>query len=122
MPVEFTYKKTKEGYLAPNIQTSNNPEDDRPIGKYGRMALTYLQETDPILFMELQMNGTLHEKMHKMDDMIKEKILNLQEQLLLENPVPTTEDILEKTRHLNQIHLQAEEIVLNEVLYQTQTN
>ena len=34
----------QDGMLLPNIQISNRAEDDCPLGRYGRMALSYLRE------------------------------------------------------------------------------
>lgn len=36
----------------------------------------------------------------------------------INRPMPQTEDILERTRHLNQIKFTAEELVLNDILSQ----
>ncbi|MBE3569053.1 MAG: TnpV protein [Bacillales bacterium] len=114
--LDITYKKTKEGYLIPNIQ-SCDPEYDRPIGRYGKLALMHLQETNPVRFSQLFIEGTLEKKMYERNKEIIEKMMLLEEQLLQQNPMPETEDILGRTRHLNQIRLQAEEIVLNEMIY-----
>jgi hypothetical protein len=77
--------------------------------------LTFIQETNPIRFMELQMNGTLQEKMCKINDQAADKFLLIFDQLMEKNPAPITEDVLVKTRHLNQLKLQAEEFVRNEI-------
>nr|WP_012477118.1 TnpV protein [Heyndrickxia coagulans]ABJ99981.1 TnpV [Heyndrickxia coagulans] len=111
----LTYFKNKKGQLIPEIQTSNDPKYARPLGKWGKMALKYLQETNPIRFMELQMNGTLQEKMHKINDQAADKFLLIFDQLVEKDPAPITEDVLVKTRHLNHLKLQAEEFVRNEI-------
>lgn len=116
MEIKIPYVRNKQGQLVPNIQTSNNPEYDRPIGKYGRMALMKLQETDPIRFMMLQMDGTLQEVMHKKNEQVIDQIVRVMMQLLEANPVPATEDTLVRTRHINQLKSQAEEIVLNDIV------
>lgn len=108
----------KKGKWVPDIQTSNKPAYDRPIGKYGRMAMTHLQETHPIRFMQLQMDGTLQEEMHKINERVMEQMDIILSQLLKKFPVPSTEDTLEKTRHINQLKCQAEELVINDVVYQ----
>ncbi len=38
--------------------------------------------------------------------------LILPDQMIIDNPMPATDDILERTRHLNDLKLMAEEIIL----------
>lgn len=42
------------GMLLPNIQISNCAEDDRPLGRYGRMALSYLRDNYPDRYTALK--------------------------------------------------------------------
>ncbi|WP_367112719.1 TnpV protein [Virgibacillus sp.] len=108
----------EDGKLYPEIQISNEKEHDQPLGSFGKQAMMYLQENDPIRFSQLQMEGTLMEKMHQVDQEAKEKIINLMEQLEKKNPSPKTENIHQITAHKNQLKAQAEEIVLKEFIYQ----
>ncbi|KAG4064959.1 hypothetical protein PC123_g1 [Phytophthora cactorum] len=62
------------------------------------------------------MQGNLMEKMHQIDQEANERIQQLTGQLLRLQPLPQTEDTLERTRHLNQIKSTAEELVLNEIV------
>ncbi|HEX9059199.1 MAG TPA: TnpV protein [Clostridia bacterium] len=101
----------------PNIQVSNDSNYDQPLGKYGRMAMEYLQAENPQRFMILKMDGTLMEVMHKVQEEAVEKIENILQQMLMEDQMPKTEDIMEKTRHMNSLRVAAEEIVLNELIY-----
>nr|WP_235715979.1 TnpV protein [Acetivibrio cellulolyticus] len=101
----------------PNIQISNESNYDQPLGKYGRMAMEYLKEQNPQRYMILKMDGTLMEIMHKVQEEAVERIENILQQMLMENQIPKTEDIMEKTRHMNSLRATAEEIVLNELIY-----
>lgn len=112
------YTKNKEGHLIPNIQMSNNEEYEKHLGKYGRMALMHLQETNPIRLMELQMEGTILEEMHRIHERAMVQVEKIWTELIEKNPAPQTEDILVRTQHLNQLKSQAEEIVINELIYQ----
>jgi hypothetical protein len=104
--IEMSYTE-KDGVLLPNLQISNNSEEDnQPLGKYSRMAMEYLHENHPQRFMILKMDGTLMEKMH----LVHREVLETE-------PMPATEDIMEKTRHMNSLRLAAEEIVLNEIVF-----
>ena len=107
----------QDGMLIPNIQISNHAEDDRPLGRYGRMALTYLRDNHPDRYMILKMDGMLMEMMHQVQQEATERIECLTHQMLIDNPMPMTDDILERTRHLNDLKLMAEEIVLQTVVF-----
>jgi uncharacterized protein YoaH (UPF0181 family) len=107
----------KDGMLIPNIQISNHAEDDRPLGRYGRMALTYLRDNHPDRYMILKMDGILMEMMHQVQQEATERIERLTHQMLIGNPMPVTDDILERTRHLNDLKIMAEEIVLQTVVF-----
>ena len=45
-------------YYIPTIELLES--DDRPIGKWGRMYRTYLEETNTLLFNHLVLTGKLH--------------------------------------------------------------
>lgn len=45
-------------YYVPAIELPEN--DDRPIGKWGRMHRLYLEETNPLLLNHLTLTGKLH--------------------------------------------------------------
>ena len=54
----------------------------------------------------------------RVDELIEatEKIEALTQQMLQQEPLPQTEDIMERTRHLNSLKLMAEETVLQSVV------
>jgi hypothetical protein len=64
----------------------------------------------------LKMDGSLMEIMHRVQDEATEKIEALTQQMLQQEPLPQTEDIMERTRHLNSLKLMAEETVLQSVV------
>lgn len=102
----------QDGMLMPNIQISNHAEDDRPLGRYGRMALTYLRDNHPDRYMILKIDGMLMETMHQVQQEAVERIERLTHQMLIDDPMPVTDDVWERTRHLNDLKLMAEESVL----------
>lgn len=113
----------KDGILYPNLQISNDPQADQPLGRYGIMALEYLKEQHPDRYTTLKMAGNLMETMHKVQEEATERIEALIQQMLKNNPLPTnpetdlpTEDTLERTRHLNSLKRAAEETVLAEIV------
>lgn len=113
--INLNYKE-QEGMLLPELQISNSSEADRPLGRYGRMALEYLKDNQPERYTILKMDGSLMEIMHRVQDEATEKIEALTQQMLQQDPMPQTEDILERTRHLKDLKLMAEETVLQTIV------
>ena len=95
---------------------TEDEERDQPLGKYGRMAMRYLHETDPQRFSLLKMQGELMTLMYKVDEEATEQVESITQKLLQSDPTPQTEDILVRTRHLNQQRDIAEEIVIREMV------
>lgn len=113
--INLKYRE-QDGMMLPDLQISNSSEADQPLGRYGRMALEYLRENHPERFTTLKMDGSLMEIMHRVQDEATEKIEALTQQMLQQEPFPQTEDIMERTRHLNSLKLMAEETVLQSVV------
>ncbi len=55
---ELTYTKNRD-YLIPDLTLSETPEDARPLGKYGRLRRSYLQEHRPGLYSRLVLSEKL---------------------------------------------------------------
>jgi len=95
------------------IMTCNTKQ---PLGKYGRMAMRHLQETNPLRFTLLKKQNGLMELMYKADEEATEKVEELYQKLLEKDPMPRTDDIMERTRHLTSKRDIAEETVINEMI------
>lgn len=106
----------QDGMLLPNLQISNCVEDDCPLGRYGRMALSYLRDNYPDRYMTLKMDGSFMETMHQVQREATDQIERLTQQMLRDAPMPVTDDILERTRHLNDLKSMAEETILQSVV------
>ena len=106
----------KNGILYPNLQISNDETADQPLGRYGRMAMEYLKQNHPDRYTALKMDGSLMETMHKVQDEATEKIETLVQQMLETDPLPQTEDTLERAKHYNSLKLSAEEVVIREIV------
>ena len=88
--INLNYKE-QGGMLLPDLQISNSSEADRPLGRYGRMALEYLKDNQPERYTILKMDGSLMEVMHRVQDEAMEKIEALTQQMLQQEPMPQTE-------------------------------
>ena len=111
---EITYSQNGN-YQIPNISLK---ESSGMIGKYGMMRREYLRNHKIARFNLMTLLGTLVDHLTAIDSEARQKVENLSEQLLLQNPAPDKmEDGLAWTQHMNQIRKQAEEVVIHEIIY-----
>ena len=104
-------------YYIPDLKL---PEEERPIGKYGRMHREYLRENHPILFNELALRFQLWTYLADINEQAQERFQVIISQMQKAESV--TEKMKEYNqwewiRKMNSIHNRAEEIVLNEMIY-----
>ena len=104
-------------YLVPNIEL-NQPE--KPLGKYGRMRKSYLKENRPVLYNHLLLSGTLYPHLAEIDQAAKQRL----EQMMptLTQAAGATEELkacdpMQWTGRMNACKAQAEEAILNELIY-----
>ena len=111
---EITYSQNGN-YQIPNISLK---ESSGMIGKYGMMRREYLRNHKIARFNLMTLQGTLDDHLAAIDSEARQKVENLSEQLLLQNPAPDKmKDGLAWTQHMNQIRKQAEEVVIQEIIY-----
>ena len=102
-------------YQIPDISMK---ESSGMIGKYGLMRREYLRNHKIARFNLMTLQGTLDDHLAAIDSEARQKVEDLTEQLLWQNPAPNKmADGLAWTRHMNQIRAQAEELVIQEVIY-----
>ena len=96
------------------------PEDNRPIGRWGRMHGDYLKKNKRHVFDLMLMNGRLHSYLADIDEQARDMFDNLIEQM------KTTEGVTEKLKEENQmewvrcvqnIESRSKEIVNNEIIF-----
>ena len=95
-------------------------DDDRPIGKWGRMHRVYLEETNPLLLNHLILTGRLHTYLADLDEQAKERCRVLIQQMAAAEGV--TEELKRRSqwewvRGMNSIVNRAEESVKHELIY-----
>lgn len=98
-------------------EKADYPMNETPLGKYGRMAVSYLEQKKPLEYSLMFMSGKLMEFGHKKEKEAWELQGRLMKEYLEKNSVPETQDILERTKHHNSLKLQVEEIVKEQVIY-----
>lgn len=113
-----TYTLGEDGMYYPNLEL---PVEEEPhYGKYGRMRKAYLQEHHKGLYTELLFAGKLVEHLNEVDDTANERMQLLTRQMAEKQHM---DEALKECDQLawvgdkNNIHHAAEEIVLNELIY-----
>lgn len=112
-----TYTLGEDGMYYPDLELS---EEEPHYGKYGRMRKAYLQEHRKWLYTELLLTGKLVEHLNEVDDTANERMQLLTRQMAEKQHVDETlkaRDQLAWVGAKNNIHNAAEEIVLNELIY-----
>jgi len=104
-------------YYIPDLKL---PNEERPIGKYGRMHREYLKEHNPMLFNDLVLEGQLWTCLADLNEQAQERLSLIVEQMKAAEGV--TEDLKAGDQMawagvMNSIHNRAEEIVLEEIVY-----
>ena len=118
--MNFTYRQDEDGMLYPNLQISKNEETDRtPVGRFGSRWKNYMLENHPHRLSELVAQGKINEMILKVDEEAENRKERLIQELLAAQPMPDTEDTLERAGHMNMITSTAEEIVISELVQKT---
>lgn len=107
-------------YYIPNI-TIPNARRTGNIGKYGRLKLSYMKKYKIPEYAEMLLSNELKSYLLDIEDEFKDKLELLIKQMAEKENV--TEELkvnnqLEWVARMNNIKNRAEEIVLNEVIYQ----
>ncbi|WP_298637945.1 TnpV protein [uncultured Faecalibacterium sp.] len=102
-------------YQLPNLTL---PQQEKALGKYGRLRRTYLMKHRPVLYNSMLLSGTLHPYLLEVEQTAENQMQQTMEQLLKQNPAPDKEqNQMAWVQHMNSLKAQAEELVLNELIY-----
>lgn len=113
---ELNYIRCGDYYI-PDIRL---PEENRPIGRFGRMHREYLREHNPIRFDDLCLTGELWTYLADLNEQAQSSLEAIIEQMKASEGVT---EALKATnqmtwvRAMNSIRSRAEEIVLTELIY-----
>ena len=78
---ELTYTKNGD-YLIPDLTLSETPEDARPLGKYGRLRRSYLQEHRPGLYSRLVLSEKLFPHLREIDETANRRLEQMMPELM----------------------------------------
>jgi len=114
---ELTYKWAGD-YLIPDLAIKEN---DKLIGKYGRMRLRYLQEHRKGLYSVMLLNGKIQDHLAEIHEAAQERRERMVKCCAEKEGIDEelkARDPMEWVRRMNGIKAQAEEIVLSELIYE----
>ena len=113
---ELGYLQTGD-YFIPDLKL---PQENRSIGKYGRMHRDYLQEHNPIRFDDLVLEGKLWTYLADLNEQAQNRlqliIRQMQEAESVDNELKENNQMV-WVQAMNSIHNRAEELVLHELVY-----
>ena len=104
-------------YYIPDLKL---PEENRPIGRYGRLHREYLKQEHPARYSSLILTGKLWTYLADLNEQAEERLDLIIEQMKAAEGV--TEELkarnqLEWVGRMNNIRNQAEEIINSEMIY-----
>ena len=109
-----TYSKVGD-YLLPNLTL---PQQEKALGKYGRLRRTYLMKHRPVLYNSMLLNGTLYPHLMELEQTAESRMQQMMAELLKQNPAPDkAQNQLMWVQHMNSLKAQAEELVMTELIY-----
>ena len=104
-------------YYIPDLKL---PNEERTIGKYGRMHRDYLEEHHPLRFNHLVLEGQLWTYLADLNEQAQRRlqlIIRQMQETESMNEELKAYDQLAWVRAMNNIHNRAEEIILRELIY-----
>ncbi len=115
--MNLTYTQNGD-YLIPDLSLTE--QENRPMGKYGRMRRKYLEEHRPILWNQMILTETLFPHLREIEETANRRLEQMMPALM--KAAGVTEDL--KARDpmawvglMNSCKAQAEEVILRELIY-----
>lgn len=118
MSMERINYREINGYFIPMLSV---PEEERTIGRWGRMRLKCLKEHRPIVFSQLLLSGKLQEHLADVDEQAAARETLLIEQMKKAKGVTEelkARDQMEWVRRMNTIAARARENVAAEIIFE----
>ena len=105
-------------YYIPDLKL---PNEERTIGKYGRMHRDYLKEHKPMRFNDLVLEGQLWTYLADLNEQAQSRLQLIIRQM--QEAESVTDELKENDqmawiKAMNSIHNRAEEIILRELVYE----
>ena len=112
--INITYEKNGD-YQIPNLSIASQ---EQPLGKYGRMRKTYLQEHRSALFNSLILSEKLYPHLLEIDQTATRRMEQIMTDLQkTQAPPDKMTHQMEWVGYMNSLKSQAEELILAELIY-----
>ena len=114
---ELTYTRSGD-YWIPNLTRSQ--QETQPLGKYGRLRKTYLQENRPVLWNSLILSEKLYPHLREIDETANRRLEQMMPALMQSAGVTEAlkaSDPMKWVGLMNSLKAQAEEVILTELIY-----
>ena len=114
---ELTYTRSGD-YWIPNLSLSQ--QETQPLGKYGRLRKTYLQENRPVLWNSLILSEKLYPHLREIDETANSRLEQMMPGLMQSAGVTEAlkaSDPMTWVGLMNSLKAQAEEVILTELIY-----
>ena len=105
-------------YLIPDLTLAE--EEQQALGKYGRIRKRYLKEHRPVVYSQLLVSGKLFSQLREIDGTCNARMELLIKQMANAENVTESlkaENQMEWVARMNGIQNRAEEIILEELIY-----
>lgn len=113
----MTYSQNGD-YQIPNLALSET--EQKPLGKYGRMRKDYLQQHRPVLWNSMILSETLYPHLREIDETANSRLEQMMPELMKGSGVTEelkARDPMQWVGLMNSLKAQAEEIILNELIF-----
>lgn len=117
---ELAYKKMGDYQIPDLMMDGEDGMEEMPLGKYGRMRQTFLQERHKGRYTSMLLTGRLEAHLREIDRQTQEQIDRIVADLKKQNHVDEAmkaRDQMGWVQAVNSFTAQAEEMVLNEIVY-----
>ncbi|MDD3228631.1 MAG: TnpV protein [Oscillospiraceae bacterium] len=117
MENNLTYTRSGD-YLIPDLTLSEQPEIS--LGKYGRMRRNYLKEHRPVLWNSLLLSEKLYPHLLEIEQTAQNRLEQMMPELMSAAGVTESlkaSDPMKWVGLMNNCKAQAEEMILNELIY-----
>ena len=113
----MTYTRNGD-YLIPDLSLTE--AERKPLGKYGRLRKDYLKEHRPILWNRMILSETLFPHLREIDETANRRLEQMMPELMKSAGVTESlkaSDPMKWVQTMNSLKAQAEEVILNELIY-----
>ena len=115
--IELNYKRIGD-YLLPDLGLTDT--EKLPLGKYGLLRQRYLEENRPGLFTRLLLSGQLMHQLHEVDRAAEQRMETMLPHMTQNTRLTEAmknNDPLKRAGIMNTLSAQAEEMILEELVY-----